>query len=1051
MNLSNLYYRNPRLLVLTLFIIVVAGLSAFKLLPRLEDPEITQRWAIVVTPFPGADPERVDALVSKKIEEELLKLSEIKQTKVSSRAGISVINVILKDSAQNIDDVWARIRDKLSNAAARMPPGVPAPKLQTDGLRAYTMIAGLSWESSSPVSYSILRRLSENLKDRIREVPGTQFTSVTGDPKEEITVSLKAREASTRGFTVGQLAQAIRLHDSKVSAGQLRDRDQNLLIKVAGQFDNLERIKRIPVQNGQGSQIVPLGEIAHVEKTIENPASELAYFDGVAGIAVSARMEPDKRVDQWAVEVRKTIEDFKKTLPPGLKLQILFDQSSYTDRRLSDLSMNLFIGGLLVVFVVFLMMGWKSALLVGSSLPLSVLMVLGGMRFLDIPMHQMSVTGLIIALGLLIDNAIVVVDEVRDRFREGMSIPDGISDSARHLAVPLLGSTLTTVLAFMPLVLMPGGAGEFVGTIAVTVILALLSSLFLALTVIPAFTGFLQRHEKAGAQSFWNRGLSFPRVAELYRRSLDFIFAHPILGVIIGVILPIAGFVGSKSLDEQFFPQADRDQFQIIMRLPQQASVEKTKRFVLEARDAIKRHQEVQNVHWFVGGNAPMFYYNMVPGSNGSPFYAQALIQLDGPERARTVIQALQFELEEAFPDAQVLCLQLEQGPPFDAPIEARILGPDLDVLADLGEQARLILSEIPNVVATRATLNDGLPILSFQLDEQKAKLVGLQPVEVARQLDRNLEGLFAGSVLEGTEEVPVRVRVEGAERSALNNIESLELLTRGSSGAIKSLPLDSLGTMSVISDRADIPRFNGQRVNTIQAFPKAGTLPQSILKRFLKRLEKLKLPEGYRIVLGGESSERDQAVGSLMASVSLLMVMMAAILVLSFGSFRMAGIIGGVAFLSIGLGLLGLVVFDFPFGFMAIVGTMGLVGVAINDAIVVLAAIRDDPEARSGDPVAIRKVVNRATRHVLSTTLTTMIGFAPLLIAGGGFWPPLAIAIAGGVSGSTLLALTFVPSAYRIVMCQRWFSWIRKQPAIASAVVTAKTESEDREPVGQN
>lgn len=1051
MALSNLYYRNPRLLVLTLFVIIVAGLSAFSLLPRLEDPEITQRWAIVVTPFPGADPERVDALVSKKIEEELLKLSEIKTTKVSSRAGISVINVILEDSAENIDDVWARIRDKLSTAASRMPPGVPAPRLQTEGLRAYTMIAGLSWDNSSPVSYTILRRLSENLKDRIREIPGTQFTDVTGDPQEEITVTLKAREASTRGFTVGQLAGAIARHDSKVSAGQMRDGDQNLLIKVAGQFDDMERIKRIPVQNGSGSQIVPLGEIAEVKKTIQKPASELAFFDGVPGIAVSARMEPNKRVDQWAAKVRTVIAEFEKTLPPGLKLQILFDQSSYTDRRLSDLSMNLFLGGLLVVFVVFLMMGWKSALLVGSSLPLSVLMVLGGMRFLDIPMHQMSVTGLIIALGLLIDNAIVVVDEVRDRFREGMSIPEGISDGVKHLAIPLLGSTLTTVLAFMPLVLMPGGAGEFVGTIAVTVILALLSSLFLALTVIPAFTGFVSRYENSEKLNFLSRGLSFPRLAELYRRSLDFIFAHPVLGLMIGIILPITGFVGARSLDEQFFPQADRDQFQIIMRLPQQASVEKTKRFVLAAQEIMKKHEEVLNVHWFVGGNAPMFYYNMVPGSNGSPFYGQALVQLSGHERARAVIQALQFELEEAFPESQTLCLQLEQGPPFDAPIEVRILGPDLDVLAELGEDARLILSKIPNVVATRATLNDGLPILSFQIDEQRAKLVGLQPVDVADQLDRNLEGQLAGSVLEGTEEVPVRVRVENSERGEINKIESLELLTRNNQGRVTSLPLDSLGSMKVLSDRADIPRFNGQRVNTIQAFPKAGVLPQSILKQFLKDLEGLKLPEGYRIVLGGESSERDQAVGNLMASVSLLVVMMAAILVLSFGSFRMAGIIGAVAFLSIGLGLLGLVVFEYPFGFMAIVGTMGLVGVAINDAIVVLAAIKEDPEARSGDPVAVRKVVGRATRHVLSTTLTTMIGFAPLLIAGGGFWPPLAIAIAGGVSGSTLLALTFVPSAYRIVMCQRWFSWIRKAPEIAAPVAPLQEAPEKRETVSQN
>ena len=381
-----------------------------------------------------------------------------------------------------------------------------------------------------------------------------------------------------------------------------------------------------------------------------------------------------------------------------------------------------------------------------------------------------------------------------------------------------------------------------------------------------------------------------------------------------------------------------------------------------------------------------------------------------------------QVELNQAFPDGQFLVRQLEQGPPFEAPIELRLYGPDLDVLRELGEEIRVVMSETPEVVHTAASLSEAIPKLAVQVDEQQARLAGLDHISVAQQLDATLEGTTGGSVLEATEELPVRVRVSNPRRGELEEIASLDMVpTNSPVGSRELVPLSSIAEVELQPEISVIPHFNTRRMNEVQAYITAGVLPADVLNAFQQRLDAsgFKMPAGYSFDFGGETSKRNDAIGNLMSSVGVLGVMMVATLVLSFSSFRMAALIGSVAMLSVGLSLGALAVFGYPFGFMAIVGTMGLVGVAINDTIVVLAAIREDSQARLGDPAAVRDVVVRSSRHVLSTTLTTIAGFMPLILEGGGFWPPLATTIAGGVSGATILALFYAPSGYVLLMCQ--------------------------------
>lgn len=1022
--LEGLFYRNRRLLILLMALIAVAGLSSFYILPRMEDPVLTKRSALVQTRFPGADATRVESLVSERIEEELREIDEIKELRSISRSGMSTITIELRDDVYEVDEVWSRIRDKIDDARVEFPSGAKEPDFEEMDVKAYALIVALVWDNPNPVNYAVLRRSAKQLEDRLRAVSGTEDIDTFGDPDEEILVEIQPDRVATLGLSVEQIARQVEASDAKLTAGLLRGQKSDLLIDVDSELDSLARIARTPVQFGSEGHSVQLGDIATIHKGVAQPLSSLVVADGKPAVTLGMFVRDSMRIDHWSQEAKNVIREFEQSLADDVQVQMLFDQNRYVEARLSGLIWNLLFGGLAVIVVIVFMMGWRNALVIGTALPLSAFMVLAGLRMLDIPIHQMSVTGLIIALGLLIDNAIVVVDEVRSKLHARMAPEDAVISTVRHLAVPLLGSTLTTALAFAPIALMPGPAGEFVGSIAISVILAICSSFFLAMTVIPAIAAlFADPEEDPETGHWWQVGFSHAGLRNAYSKSLDFLFSKPILGVGLGCILPVSGFIVAGSLPEQFFPPADRDQINIELELSAHASLAETRETIAAIREVVLEHPQVRGIEWFLGESAPQFYYNIIAKRENSSNFAQALVQLNSAHGGRQLIHELQQELDRKVPHSRVLVRQLEQGPPFDAPIEVRLFGPDLHQLSQSGDELRTILSQTPDVLHHKAELADPLPKLTLKIDEEQARLAGLDHAEISRQLNAALEGTLGGSILEETEELPVRIRVPHDRRGSLENIASLQLISskKTPDGQAQYVPLTAIANVRMSSEIAAISHFNGERMNEVQAYIKAGVLPAKVLADFQKRLQQAgyELPPGYRLEWGGEASKRDDAVGNLMANVGVLMVLMVATLVLSFSSFRVAGLVGAVGILSIGLGLGMLWLFGFPFGFMAIVGSMGLAGVAINDAIVVLAELRANPQARKGDRVVVRDVVLRSTRHVVATSLTTVAGFIPLVLAGGGFWPPLAITIAGGVGGATLLALYFIPSAYILVMCR--------------------------------
>ncbi|PWG63508.1 efflux RND transporter permease subunit [Spiribacter halobius] len=1020
-DLATLCYRRPRLVALILLLVIAAGLSALAAMGRQEDPSITNLFATVLTPYPGADPARVEALVTEKIETELRGIPEIDDIASTSRRGISSIRIELSDQLEDarIEQVWSEIRDALADAGPALPPGVPEPQLDTERTGAFTAISAILPRNGHAVPPSLLGRYSEALQDRLRQLPGAEVVERFGAPDEEVLVQVDPRRLEDLGLTAGDVAGAIAAGDAKDPAGQLRGTGLDLPVQVTGEIEGLARIARVPVTTADDGRLVRVGDLATIVRSAEEPPRSLAFADGERAVLVAVRMDDGYQVDRWMARVRAELTDFEARLPAGLEHRLLFDQSRYTAERLGGVLRNLLLGVTLVVAVLLVTLGWRAALVVAAVLPLASLLSLAVLQRLGVPIHQMSVTGLIVALGLMVDTAIVMTDEIRRGLATGRQRVAAVGHAVRRLTAPLIASTLTTALAFMPMALLPGPAGDFVGSIAIAVIVMLGASLLLSLTVTPALAGYLL--PEPGQGGAWRNGIRPRRLGRWFAGSVGLAVRHPVVALMGAAVVPLLGFAAFPTLEAQFFPGVDRDQLYVQLELREGASIAETERAMRRADAVLGAEAEVSHAHWVVGESAPPFYYNMLRDRDGAPHYAEALVTTTSPAATERVIPRLQLALNRALPEAQIVVRGLVQGPPVDAPVELRLVGPELGTLRALGDSLRLAMAADPDIVLARTQLRAGAPKLALDLDEARVRLAGLDLDRASHQLDAALEGITGGSLVEGTEELPVRVRLAAERRRSVADLSSLGLLPAAGIGAdgFPAIPLTALGEPRLVPSETTIYRRNGERINTVQGFVRRGVLPEEVLTRVQTRLEETgpTLPPGYRIEAGGDADARSETLRNLMAPLGLIVSLSIVTVVLTLGSFRLAGLTAVVAALAMGLSLFALVLLQLPFGIQAVIGVIGSIGVSINAAIILLTALQEDPAALRGESGAIRDGITGAARHLVSTTVTTFGGFLPLILAGGGFWPPFAVAIAGGVLLSTIVSFYFVPAAFALLV----------------------------------
>ncbi|MCA3251373.1 MAG: efflux RND transporter permease subunit [Pseudomonadota bacterium] len=1036
--MDTLFFRNPRLVILALAVIAVAGLSALLTLGRQEDPSITGTQAGVTTLFPGADPARIEALITRPLENELRTIAEVMTLSSTSAAGISSIDVELIETIDPaaIPEVWSRVRDKV--AAVPLPPGALDPEVETGGEGAYAAILALLPKGDTAPASAVLGRHAQELAERLRTLTGAKSVDVWGLPAEEVLVALDPARTAALGLSPAEVATAVAAGDAKARAGRLTGPGTEAVLDLAGDISGLDRVRDIVLREGSDGSVLRVGDVAEVTRGPRPPGDALAMVDGRAAVLIGVRIEEGLRVDLWMEGLKAKVAAFADTLPASLEVRQVFDQAVYTADRMSEVAVNMAIGTALVIAVLFLTLGARAALVVALVLPLVTLATLGTMRFIGLPLHQMSVTGLIVALGLLVDAAIVMTDEVQKRLSEGQDRRQAVAAAVRRLAVPLLASTLTTVLSFVPMILLPGGAGDFISAIAIAVVLMLSWSLIVALTITPALAGWWLS-ARGGA------GLRLGALTRGFAVLIQLSLANPLRSVLLALVLPVMGFLAMPMLVPQFFPGVDRNQFHVEVELPVGTGLETTRALVERIDSALKADARITGTVWVAGESAPAFYYNIVGNRQNAPEYAHGLVTTTSPAATAALLGPLQADLSEAFPQARVLVRGLVQGPPVDAPVELRLVGQDIQALRRAGDDIRTILLSVPALTQVRTQMEGTAPEVRVDVDEAAARLLGLSLGDVSAQLQAALEGVTGGALLEGTEELPVRVRLGEDIRGDLSRIATLPILPAGAAaratqGALPQVPLSALATLTLVPSETAISRRNGDRVNTVQAFVAPGVLAQAAQAQAEAALAQagFVLPPGVTLEIGGDADERSQTVANLMASIGLIVTLSVATVVLSFNSFRLSAITFAVAGLSAGLSILALAIFDHPFGITAVIGVIGSIGVSVNAAIIVLSALQEDPRAAAGDRAAMTEVVMGSTRHILSTTLTTVGGFLPLILAGGGFWPPFAVAVAGGVALSTVLAFAFTP---------QMFALVHRRVPLPSALATAPTASARQPP----
>lgn len=1030
--MTTLFYRLPRLTILAVIVALISGFFAILTLGRQEDPTLIERYGFVLTTLPGADAERIEATVTEPIERRLLELPEVSETESTSRANVSQVSIEIDESlsAAEVDNAWTLIRQQAQLAQSDLPSGASTPFVRRVYVGAATMTVALTWEGEGEPGLAVMARLAAGLEDRFRGLNATEETEIMGLPEEEVRVIADPEALAAAGLSLNDAARLVGAADAKAPAGEVRGDRSNIGLEIGGEFDGVARIRSIPLVQSADGTALRVGDVADVVKGIADPPTKLAFSDGKRAVFVTAYIQSNQRVDVWAEAARAMVEEYAITVPSDISVTPIFDQSKYTETRLNGLAQNLLISALLVFAVLFFVMGWRAAIVVGMALPLTVALVLTLFKFFNYPLHQMSVTGLVISLGLLIDNAIVVVDEYDQERLSGHSVSESIDRSLKKLFGPLFASTLTTALAFAPIAFMPGGAGEFIGMIGTSVVFSVIMSFLIAMTVIPAMAGMMDRPRRPGERSrFWRDGIKFDVITDGYRWSIERVLRNPLIGVLLGLVPVMVGFYLAGTLPSQFFPQTERDQFQLDITLNPQATIYEARDLALGVNTLLRdQYPDIEGVHFVVGEPGPRVYYNSFNNTEGVPGYVNGFVQLGNDEATRVLVTDVQATLRRAFPQAQILATPFEQGPPTPAPIAFYIRGENLETLNQLGNQARQVLAQTPGVTFTTAQLQMGAPVVTLEADETATAMSGLRLTGLASDIRAELEGVPAGSILEGIEEIPVRVIAPADRRSEISDIRS-KTIGNGRPGA--GTPLSALGDLTLQPETASIRRLDGRRVNQIFAYTQPYALPAPINEKFKQNLDAagFELPAGYDWIEAGTASDGAQAMADLASlAVPLTLVMLGAV-ALVFNSFRMAFLVMGVGVMSMGMAFGGVWMFNLPLGFNAILGALGLLGISINGTIVVLALLTGNEAARNDDVIAQREVVVGATRHIVATTLTTMGGFVPIILQGDVFWMPLATGIAGGVAGSAILALYFTPAVYRIMTMkplQRLFRMVR-------------------------
>ena len=1006
----DLYLDRPRIFLLAMLFIIAGGLLSYDSLPRQENPQLAERWANITAVLPGATPQRVETQIADVLETQLREIDEIKIIDSTSLSGVVRVGLELKEiiGKGETDEVWAKVQETLSQSAALVPPGTNI-SFNHSGPPT-TVLFALQWRGDGDPQMVILSRLANQFKRKLANITNSKQALVYGDTKEEIFVGADLDLLTDAGMNIQSIAIAIDRYDSKRAIGNIVGQDAEFRIKAKDNISLINDLKKLPLKISDDYQAIRLEDVATVEKLPVDPPIEIVSYNGIPAVFVEVRGKFAQRTDLYSKAVLRVADIFKEGLPDEIGLEVIFNESDFVEEKFSFLMQSILLATFIVLFLSYLLLGPRSAVIVSAVVPLTILLVLIGCTILQVPLHQTSVTGIILSLGLLIDNSIIVVEDYRYRKSQKLVNREAIYASIKHLSLPLLAATVTTGLAFMPMAAGKGASPEFVGDMAITIILAVSSSLFLALTVVPVLLKTMEDSNFLNLNKSKNIGFSHQGLRTRYRAFLAWALFKPSRALVLSLILPILGFVSFGFLDTDFFPNQGKSMFKVEVELDANASIYATNQRVTSIRDQVLLEDYVTRDMWWVGRRLPRLLYNIIggPSGEGSDNLATGVFFTSSYSEMDSSLANLAKRLEKDHADVRVRVSKFTNGPPVEFPVNIAIFGDDNQVLKSLGEELKSILAKSPQVSDVLADQSASVTGLEINLDEVNLAFSSKSSQEIIDQISASTRGIYVGSMLDGNKEVPIRIKNKNREASEVNQTAFLAINSAEGFDYV-----ESFSDISYTSEINQINRYQGTRNNAVKAAVYPGTLASTVLNDVADELKAFEdsLPVGYSIAQFGDAEERAESFGQLFSTFFLFLGLIVMTLVMILNSFRQASIILLVGTLCIGLGFLGMFVGFQNFGFIGLVGIVGLAGLAINDSIVVLSHLNEDAGTGQVSKDTLIETTVRSTRHILTTSLTTMGGLLPLLF--DKFFETLAWAMCFGVMGSALLALLLIPAMF--------------------------------------
>ncbi|HEA51477.1 efflux RND transporter permease subunit [Marinobacter antarcticus] len=981
-----------RLLGMVVTMLCLLGVAAYSTMPRQEDPSFPYRAGLISVSYPGASADAVERLVLRPLVEELRQVDEVDYSQSTARTGVALVRLRLDDDIYDTDAAWDRIRQAMERAKQDFPDDVGQMVLDDRLIDNPVVVLAIG---GSP-SVSELSDVAERLKQNLSNLAGMSRIELQGDADEQITLALDDAALYRLGISPARILETLAQRNQTTPGGFVVVDGRRFSVLPNTEFADIEAIRATPIELPDGSQ-VPLAAAADVWRGPAEPRQPETWFDGERVVLLALIMEEGTTdAIRFGERVRERIDQIRAEFQP-YEIREMFFQPDKVSDRLDNLAWSLVLSVLIIVAVVFIGMGIRMGLLVASILPMVALISVGLYDLGGGVLHQIAVIGMVISLGILIDNAIVIVENIQGHLDEGMRRLDAAGKAVSELAGPLGASTGTTLAAFAPLLLAKGGTADFTRGVPVMIMLTLSVSYLLAISVVPLLAArFLKRRRNAEAD----------RLIGLARFLGSLVYRHPRRLIAAGALLVVGSLALTPFMAQQFFPNADRPRVIVELYMPEGTDQARTAEAAASLEQAILTQADALEIHRFVGFTGPAFYYNLQRAPQ-APNRSRLVITTPTLEDTTGMIRWIRAYVNEQMPELNVNVGILGQGPPRIAPVEVRVYHADEKVRSQAVEQVFSALRRVEGTVDVHHDLDIGVPSIAINVDDATAARFGLTRADVAQSLYGQSFGVVAERYRQEKDPIPLVLRSQEGTSLPLERLLSVNIYNKQG----QAVPLSAVASVDTTWEPAVRYLRNGTRLNTVTANLLTGYSFSQVLEGLNHALEDNPLPDGTRIEMGGDAEGSGDANGALLTAAPIGVLLLLFFLLLQFNSFRRVGIILlTVPLATVGI-FPGLVLSGSPFGFQSLLGVIALVGIVVNNAIVLLDVM--DRELENGENIheAMRKAVVQRTRPILLTTATTVAGLLPLAFSSSTLWPPMAWAIISGLLASTLLTLLVIPA----------------------------------------